>query len=281
MSHTSYQSDPDVWLEDHPAASFWQWLITRAVTEQTLSLTILRLKLYLFSYFDLWWFNHKYGGTWVPPNHRNHVVFGSKVNPPAAMGSQHLSNHVINSAGTFDSDQLGGFLATFFSCETWGADVFKRAFFWAMFFSRNLWNTRSGKKRELCWSSGHQKYKIEVSRSAKIAQSQPLTPQGSSLTKDSPEFTDATYASPRMSSIVGNLNLVLVIALSTAWLHELVTPSQTLGYLGLETALDDLGYIDHGERMIWGVLKMGDPQVTMFNMFPSSNGNCLGMKSGG
>ena len=32
-----------------------------------------------------------------------------------------------------------------------------------------------------------------------------------------------------MSSIVGNLNLVLVIALSTAWLHELVTPWQTLG----------------------------------------------------
>lgn len=32
-----------------------------------------------------------------------------------------------------------------------------------------------------------------------------------------------------MSSIVGNLNLVLVIALSTAWLHELVTPSQYLG----------------------------------------------------
>jgi hypothetical protein len=67
-----------------------------------------------------------------------------------------------------------------------------------------------------------------------------------------------------MSSIVGNLNLVLVIALSTAWLHELVTPSQTLGFFGGEG-----GYIDHGERMIWGVLKMGDPQVTMFNMFPS------------
>lgn len=32
-----------------------------------------------------------------------------------------------------------------------------------------------------------------------------------------------------MSSIVGNLNLVLVIALSTAWLHELVTPSQYVG----------------------------------------------------
>eukprot|EP00435_Cladocopium_sp_Y103_P015475 s1076_g3.t2 len=32
-----------------------------------------------------------------------------------------------------------------------------------------------------------------------------------------------------MSSIVGNLNLVLVIALSTAWLHELVTPWQYVG----------------------------------------------------
>ena len=34
-----------------------------------------------------------------------------------------------------------------------------------------------------------------------------------------------------MSSIVGNLNLILVIALSTAYLHETVTPPQYLGAL--------------------------------------------------
>ena len=149
MSHTSYQSDPDVWLEDHPAASFWQWLITRAVTEQTLSLTILRLKLYLFSYFDLWWFNHKYGGTWVPPNHRSHVVFGSMVNHPAAMGSQHLSNHVINSAGTFDSDQLGDFLRHFFRVKHEELMCLSVRFFGRCFF-REIYGTREVEKNANC-----------------------------------------------------------------------------------------------------------------------------------
>ena len=174
---------------------------------------------------------------------------------------------------------LGDFLRHFFRVKHEELMCLSVRFF-GRCFSREIYGTREVEKNANCVEVRD----IKNIKSKWVALQKSLCnhlPEGSSLTKDSPEFTYATYASPRMSSIVGNLNLVLVIALSTAWLHELVTPSQTLGYLGLETALDDLGYIDHGERMIWGVLKMGDPQVTMFNMFPSSNGNCLGIKSGG
>ena len=112
--------------------------------------------------------------------------------------------------------------------------MFKRAFFWAMFFSRSMENAK--------WTIA---ICVEVrdikNRSESLCKNCFATTYHRDLvlTKCSPEFTYATYASPRMSSIVGNLNLVLVIALSTAWLHELVTPSQTLGFLWIFSQLDE------------------------------------------
>jgi hypothetical protein len=183
---TKYQSDPDVWWFFNRMFRTWriipqlvrQWLITQAVTEQTLSLTIFFS--YLFSYFYMVVSN--YWGYLGTPKSSNPCCFRIHGSTIQYYGRSTCRTMWSTPQGR-SMDQLEGFVATFFPCETWGADVFKRAFFWAMFFFRDLWNTRSGKKRELCWSSGHQ---IEVSRSAKIALH---LPQGSSLGKRSPEFT--------------------------------------------------------------------------------------------
>ena len=91
-----------------------QWVITQTVTEQTRSLTILRLQLFVQLYFYMVVSNY----LGVPPNHRNHFCFRILLKPSSTM---------VAGSSTPNTDQLprdirwinfGDSLRHFFPCET-------------------------------------------------------------------------------------------------------------------------------------------------------------------